>query len=138
MSDGFDYDDGPEQPGELERLRVFAGRIRSAVGETSNPAALEKVESLHAAADGYAGDLAAIVRTMNRHGYPHHPEYPNDDEIIRRIVEMAAKVRTAYADGFRAGRDALVRILEGQGFDKVAPALMYELRALEPGGDENG
>lgn len=65
---------------ELEAVRADNG----------NPSSL--VDELKSRADyfaGFEGDLKAIVETMNRLDYPHHPEYPDDSEIIHRLCEMA-------------------------------------------------
>lgn len=54
IRDQFDLN-GPEHPGELERLRVFAARLRDMLGCTTNPACLTQIrgdrEDLRAAND---------------------------------------------------------------------------------------
>ena len=70
-----------------------------------------EIAELQNACGLYAGDLAAIVRMLNAHDYPHHPEYPNDDEIVRRIAEMGGRYM-AQRDEIATLRAQVARLRE--------------------------
>lgn len=100
----------PEHGG-FDEQTVFA--VKAALAALSEKE--EENEDLKGVADGYAGDLAAIVKHMNTLDYPHHPEYPDDSEIIRRLGEMAGEagaLRTENEELTKQRAEAQAREME--------------------------
>ena len=131
---------------EVERLRPDAEMWRLAhecasAGDKSVVESLRaKGERLREERDGYAGDLRAIVDRMNALGYPNHPEYPNDDEIIRRLGEMSYRLAAAEKERDECER-ALHRLAkEGgvpdEGPDENVNAVLARLAAAKKELDE--
>lgn len=89
-----------QEHAEISRRRL-ADQAESAALRSQVSTLTDERDEARAAADGYASDIAAIILCMNRNDYPHHPEYPDDDEITHRITEMAAHRDAAQAEAAR-------------------------------------
>jgi chromosome segregation ATPase len=69
------------------------------LAERERDEARAEVERLTEACDLLQGDLRSVVDTLDRLDYPCHPEYPNRDEIGKRLHEMHGRYHNAL---FRA------------------------------------